>query len=194
MQNIRVNQNKIDDIIFDQLNEIIKNQYINFNNLGSNLLDHITDPYKQLILDDLITYYSENYSPLSIELHNTTDLGLKLYSFICIDFYNTILPSFLEYNNFFSYIEFEKYINNRINNIENVKINFIKIIQEIILKFNNLQKLDQFISKDEKFIELINKYDFYQILFNMVDIKQLLENYIMPMFIKNEEDTIWKIN
>jgi len=193
MQNITI-ESKIDYVVFDQLNEIIKKQYIDFNNLGSDLLKSINDPYKQMILDDLIIFYNDNYSPLATELHDPKDLGLKLYSFICIDFYNTILPSFLEYNNINNYSEFEIYLSNKMKyDMANIKIQFIKIIQEIILKFNNLQKLDKFISNDTQFIDIVEKYNFYQILLNMADIQLLLENYIIPVFIKNEEDTIWKI-
>ena len=194
MQDIKINDTKIDGVVLDQLNTIIKKQYINFENLGSNLLTHITNPYKQLILDDLITFYNTNYSPLAIELHNSTDLGLKLYSFICIDFYNTILPSFLEHNNLNSYNEFDAYLRIKMKyDMDSIKSKFSKIINDIILKFNNLEKLDKFISKDKNFIDIINKYTFYQLLFNMTDMQLFLENYIVPTFIKNEEDTIWKI-
>jgi len=190
---IRIDDNKIDDVVLDQLHEIIKNQYINFNNLGSDLLNYITDPYKQLILERLLEYYSNHYSPLALELHDTVDLGHKIYQFICLDFYNTILPSFLESKKLQNYIQFEKYINNRLNNLEYVKTEFIKIIQEIISKFNNLEKLDKFISQDQKFINIVNKYTFYQLLFNNIDIKMFLENYILPMFAKNEDEILWKI-
>jgi len=187
-------EDKIDHVVFDQLNDIIQKQYINFDNLGSDLLKHITDPYKQLILDDLIIFYNDTYSPLAMELHDSKDLGLKIYSFICVDFYNTILPSFLEHNKLNSYVELEMYMNKKMRyDIGDIKIKFIDTVHEIILKFNNLQKLDKFISKDNNFINIVNKYNFYEILINMSDFQLLLENYIMPVFIKNEDDTIWKI-
>jgi len=185
----------IDENIYDQLIEIIKQQYIDFNNLGSNLLDPISKPYKNKIYNEISFYYSENYDILQLELHDDDDkLGEHIYNFCCIDFYSTILPSFLEHYKIYSYSEFESYLSGRIAyNMSYLKTGFLKIINEILLKFQNLQLIDKAIVNNKDFLYIFEKYKFYLLLINNSDIESLLKNYIIPLFVKNETDIIWKI-
>jgi len=194
-----IQNNLIDVEVFDQLNISIKNQYINFQNLGVDLLKNIKDPkILEYILNEFTQYVNDYITPITDIYDNTYDnstLKLRVYSFICIDCYLTITPSFLEAIKVFDYNSFESYYINVLKSDSSYfKANFVKIIKNIKTNIEKLKTLDESIKNDRNYQELLNKYTFYLQLMNFGNIENFLENYFKPMLSTNENDIIWRIS
>jgi len=185
---------------FHSTNEIITNQYIEFENLGINLINDIKDKkIRKIVLSEFINHFHENISPI-IDFQKTQidgdedKLGLKVYTFLCIDCYLTIIPKFLEGLNIYSINEFERYYYETLDaDPSNFKANFVKSIQDLYKNIKNLESLDKTIKNDENYKKLVKKYEFYISLMNFGNINNFLNNYFRPVLSKNEVDIAWRI-
>ncbi len=197
------NQNKeelINPDYLERVNDLIKSQYLNFDNMGINLIEKIDNKYQEIILDEFFDFTNESYTSIAdiqveILTKNRYLIGRKVYQFICVDFYSTILPSFLENNKINSFNQFEKYLMNRIKkDYGKLKGELIKILQKIYNNIKKIETIDKNVNKDPQFKEILNRYSFYIRLINFGDITNFIHNYWIPMFQKNEADFIWKIS
>lgn len=194
-----IQNNLVDVEEFESINLGIKDQYINFQNLGVNLLKNIKDPkISEYVSDEFLQYTNDYITPVTDfynNKYNNSLLKSRVYSFICIDCYLTIIPSFLEEIKVFDYNSFEKYYNNVLkSNSSFFKANFVRIIKDIKTNIEKLKTLDDSIKTDRNYKDLLDKYNFYVQLINFGDIEQFLENYFKPMFAANEDDIIWRLS
>jgi len=183
------------------INEMLKNQYIEFEDLGTNLLSDIED--KQIlnaVLTDFTDYFHNNISPI-VEYQksqidgNTDQLGLKVYKFLCVDCYLTIIPKFLEELKIYSINDFERYYYETLDATpSSFKANFVRSIRDLYNNIKKLEKLDKTIKNDGNYKDLIRKYEFYIELMNFGNIDNFLNNYFRPVLSKNENDITWRIN
>jgi hypothetical protein len=200
MNEINVIQNNLIDVeVFNDINREIKKQYMEFQNLGTNLLNDIEDPkILDYVLTEFIDYVNNYITPITELYSNKYDnlkLKLRVYSFICVDCYLTITPSFLETVNVFDYPSFESYYYNTLKGDSSFfKANFVKVIKNIKTNIEKLKTLDDNIKNDRNYRELLNKYNFYVQLMNFGNVENFLENYFKPMLIINENDIIWRIS
>ena len=109
----------INDEELEMNEDIIKDQYIDFNNMGINLIDNIDSQYKSNIYANMLDYINDNYMSI-VDLDSSAILPQKLletgnfiYNFLCVDFYNTILPNFLNHTNCNSLDGFDSLIQNK---------------------------------------------------------------------------------
>lgn len=191
-------QKHFDFELFNNINAIIKDQYINLDNLGVNLLfdneyeieENILSP----ILNELLDYTHEFITPI-FEFNYDLELGRMIYEFTCVDCYNTIIPAFLENINVYSYESFELYFKKKLKSNNNYfKANFVKSIQNILINIKKLEAFDDKIKDDENYKKLIDRYDYYVNLMNFGNTSGFLENYFLPILSKNEYDLISKIS
>jgi hypothetical protein len=193
-------QEMINEDYLERVNYLIKTQYLDFENLGINLIEKIDNKYQEIILDEFFDFTNESYTPISdtqveILTKNRYLISKKVYQFICVDFYSTVLPSFLENNKINSFNQFEKYLMNRIKkDYSKLKGELIKILQNIYNNIKKLENIDKNVNKDPQFKEILNRYSFYIRLINFGDITNFVHNYWLPMFQKNEEEFIWKLS
>jgi len=185
---------------YESVNEMLKNQYIEFENLGINILEDVNN--KQVInavLSDFVDYFHNSISPImdyqkSQINGDIEDIGLKVYKFLCIDCYLTIIPRFLDEQKLFTITEFERYYHDTLNlKSSNFKANFVKSIQDLYKNIKKLESLDKTIKNDENYKELIEKYKFYIDLMNFGNIDNFLNNYFRPVLLKNGKDMMWRI-
>lgn len=97
------NKLMIDNEREDVLKIAVQDQYINFNNLGNNLLQY--NIYSDGNFAEFITFVNDNYIPITnIDYILTTPkqiqaLGRFIYELLTVDLINTILPKILKSQN-----------------------------------------------------------------------------------------------
>lgn len=181
------------------INEIIKKQYIEFTNLGKDLLNNIDNKYKIIIFQEMIEYIVNNYSAIinydesRVSPEKTLEVGNFLYGFYTIDFPNIILPNFLSENSLISFRSFEEYTNNLDGDYSLLKAQLIKTVQGILSNLSKLTNIDTNIKLDKSYQYLIKKFGFYLELVNFGFTQSLYQNYIYPAFLKNEQEILWRL-
>ena len=142
-----------------EINEnIIKDQYIEFNNLGVNLIDNIDVVFRSNIFANMLDYVNSNYLSI-VDFDSSVILPQKLmetgnyiYNFVTTDCYNTILPNFLNYTNCNSLDGFDSLIQNKFkSDYSLVKANLVKIIKNVTDELLKLQRIDTSVQKDEMY-------------------------------------------
>ena len=191
--------NLLDREELDALNSQITNQYIDFNNLGQNLLAGVEIKLKLPIFDEMIQYVNDNYTAIInydetiISANKRVQVGSYIYQFIVVDCYNSILPNYLNQIQATTIEQFDLHLKNVLNNdASNFKTNFIKVITSIINQLSRLQQLDRSVTKDKNYQELLTRYGFYLELVNYGDTDNFLFNCIRPMLMKNFADILWR--
>lgn len=179
---------------------MIKEQYINFNNMGINLIDNIDNIYKPDIYANMLEYINDNY--LSIVDYDSSailpqkliEIGNFIYNFICVDCYNTIIPNFLNYTNCNTLDGFDSLIQNKYHgDYTLVKANLVKIIKNIVDELLKLQRIDNSVQKDETYQKLLFKFSYYMELVDFGDTEKFINNYIKPLLTKNLDSILWRI-
>lgn len=179
--------------------DIIKDQYINFNNLGIDLLSGIDTNFTSDILGNMLDFVNETY--LSITDYDSSiilpkkllETGLLIYEFICVDCYNTIIPNFLNYINCTSLDNLESIIQNKFkNDYSLIKVNLVKIIKNIVDELLKLQRIDSSIQSDTMYQKLLFKYSYYMELIDFGDTEMFVNNYIKPLLNKNLDSILWR--
>lgn len=193
--------NLLDREELEVLNDQIKDQYINFNALGNNLLKNIENKLKLHILTELIEYVNNNYTAIinydeaMISANKRIEVGTYIYNFFVVDCYNSLLPNYLNSINVTSIEQFDLYLKNVLeNDATNFKTNFVKIIQAVVNTLTKLGGLDRKIVKDVNYQEIVRRYGFYIELINYGDTNNFLFNYVRPMLTKNLQDIVWRMS
>lgn len=183
----------------EQIEEPIKNQYIEFESLGADLIKNIPDNYLQIIFRNLIEHVNENYTAITeydtvmVSPQKLLQVGRYIYSFICIDAPFNILPNYLAKIECFTIDQFEGYLKNRLNNDPSkFKASFISSIKSVLDKLENLQKIRRTIGKDKNYQFLLMKYAYYIELVNYGETDRFLYNYIKPVLYKNFAEIFWR--
>lgn len=190
----------IDDEELEMNENIIKEQYINFNNLGINLIDNIDKSFKADIFANMLNYINDNYLSI-VDLDSSIILPQKLietgnyiYNFICVDCYNTIIPNFLNYTNCNTLEGFDSLIQNKFRgDYTLVKANLVKIIKNVVDELLKLQRIDTSVQNDEMYQKLLFKFSYYMELADFGDTEKFINNYIRPLLIKNIDSILWRI-
>ena len=200
-----VNPEKLPNVInrdvFESYNDNLKQQYVEFINLGSNILENVEDELvMSLLLKEFLEHVHNHFSPILDYYENQLNtnfinLGKQIYEFFCVDCYTTIIPGFLENIKVINLEEFERYYSKKLNNTPAYfKGNFVKSIQNIEKNIQNLKSLDKNIKYDKNYQKLLSKYNFYVQLMNFGHIDNFLENYFKPVLAKNESDIVWRVS
>lgn len=180
--------------------EIIKDQYINFNNLGINLIENIDKTYRADIYANMLDYINDNYLSI-VDLDSSTILPQKLietgnfiYNFICVDCYNTIIPNFLNSMNINTLDGFDSLIQNKFHgDYSIVKANLVKIIKNIVDELLKLQRIDANVQKDKMYQNLLFKFSYYMELVDFGDTEMFVNNYMRQLLVKNLDSILWRI-
>jgi hypothetical protein len=193
------NSDIIDYDELEQLEEPIKNQYIEFESLGADLIKDVPDKYLQIIFRNLIEHVNENYTAITeydsvvVSTQKLLQVGRYVYSFICTDCPFNILPNYLNKIEAVTIDQFESYLKNRLeNDSAKFKASFIQSINSILDKLRNLQKLRKAITKDQNYQFLLTRYTYYIELVNYGDTNRFLENYLRPVLYKNFSEIFWR--
>ncbi len=193
-------ENYIDDEDLEMHENLIKNQYIYFNDMGINLIENIDPKYRNEILANMLNYINDNYLSI-VDMDNATllpqklkEVGNHVYNFIVIDCYNTIFPNFLNYTNCSTLDHFDSLIQIKFRgDYSLVKANLIKIIKNIVDELLKLQRIDATVQKDEMYQRLLYKFSYYIELVDFGDTELFVNNYMRPMLIKNFDSILWRI-
>ena len=184
-----------------EMNEdIIRDQYINFNNMGINFIDNIDKSFKLNIYSNMLNYINDNYLSI-VDLDSSMILPQKLietgnhiYNFVCVDCYNTIIPNFLNHTKCNTLDGFDSLIQNKFHgDYTLVKANLVKIIKNIVDELIKLQRIDLTVQKDEMYQKLLFKFSYYMELVDFGDTELFVNNYIRPLLIKNMDSILWRI-
>lgn len=177
---------------YENISNLLKNQYVDFNDLGSNLLSKIeNNDIKDMICLDLIDFIDENYLDIDqyvVDKSQKTivnNLAKNVYNFLFIDMYISIIPNFLETNKIYSLDEFKLYYGAK--NDDEIKNEFVKTIDNIYKNVKKLESFDETIKNDEKYLRIIKKFYFYKNVLNMSESGKFINNYLLPMIHKNSE-------
>lgn len=197
---INLERGIIDREVLLSLEDTIKNQYVEFNNLGQNLLKDIEFQYKDIILQNLLEVVTHNYTALInydetlISINKRIEVGTLVYEFFCIDCYNIIMPNFLNTSNIQSIESFDQFFKRTLkNDVTNFKTHIVRVVKSVVDELTKLQLLDKKILKDVNYQLLLKKYAFYIELVNFGDTGDLLFNYFKPVLSKNFADILWRI-
>lgn len=189
----------IDGEELEMYESIIRDQYINFNNLGINIIDNIDDKFKNDIYANMLNYINGNYLSIvdfdsSIILpQKLLETGRLVYNFVCVDCY-TIIPNFLNHINCNNLEDFDSLIQNKFRgDYTLIKANLVKIIKNIIDELLKLQRIDTSIRNDITYQNLLSKFSYYVELVDFGDTEMFINNYIRPLLIKNIDSIHWRI-
>ena len=184
----------------NMIEEKIKDQYINLNNLGFDYLKDISeDELKINVLNDLISFVNNNYTAVvgfdSVFTKDTKEMGEYIYNFFCIDCYNMILPNLINQIKCYSYEEFERYYKDKLSYDSNLfKNKLILCIKSILDQVLKLSKIDNKITNDLSYKKLVKKYSYYIDLLDFGDASNLVSNYFNPLLIKHFDHILWRSN
>jgi len=179
--------------------DIIKDQYINFNNLGVDLISNINKRFIPDIYSNMLNYINGTYLSIT-DFDSATVLPMKMveagkhvYEFICIDCYNTIIPNFLNQMNCSSLESLDTLIQVKFRgDYSLVKVNLVKIIKNIIDELLNLQRIDLTVQSDVMYQRLLFRYSYYMELIDFGDTELFVNNYMKPLLIKNIDSILWR--
>lgn len=198
-QIVLIHDDHVDRETLEELEEPVKNQYINFQSMGADLTKDIPQLYLYAIYGNLIDFVNENYTAITeydtirISPQKVLEVGKYVYSFITTDAAFNILPNYLIKIDSFTTDQFESYIRHTLsNNSSKFKASFVNSIKEVIDRLNNLQKLRQAVMKDKNYRNILKKYMYYMELVNYGDSDRFLYNYIMPVLRTNFEEILWR--
>jgi len=192
-------QSFIDYNELDELNDKIKAQYIDFENMGRNLLEGVEIKYMLPIYEDMLDFVIDSYLAITNQddammvVEKRIEIGRRVYQFLCVDMYNTILPNYLTQINCISLEQFDLYFRSTLKgDASNFKTGIVKTIKRIVDELMKLQILDKNISTDKHYQSLVKRYGYYLEIVNYGDSNNFLFNFVRPMFMKNMEDIIWR--
>lgn len=195
---------KKNDQYVDSIDEMIRQQYREFDNLGVNLLEdyknELTDDGKIRIFNSMAQYVNERIIPYG-DLENISGdpnrlliAGDYLYQFICVDCVSVLIPALMENLGCTCLEDFDKIINmNYSSNIGKFKSDFLNIIQMTINQLLKLQKITENVKNDGNYQKLLGKYYYYQEIVDYGDSEMFLNSFIRPVLSKYAETIVWKL-
>ncbi len=179
---------------------IIKEQYVYFNNMGVDLISNIDKLFIPDIFYNMLEFVNETY--LSITDYDTSiilpqrllEIGHLVYDFVCVDCYNTIIPNFLNHINCNSLDTFDHIIQYKYRgDYALIKANLVKTIKTIIDELLKLQRIDSSVQTDMMYQKLLFKYTYYMELVDFGDTEMFINNYVKPLLLKNIDSILWRI-
>jgi len=188
----------------DNLKENFRQQFIELENLGENLLntfkDDLKDKDKCEIFTELVKYVDKHYVTIA-DMENLDDGvdriltgGKYIYEFICVDNIMSLLPALMELLNVSSVDEFDGVINAKYaDNIGVFRKDYLKTIQITIDQLTKLQNLSPNVIKDDSYQSLLGKYYYYQDIIEYGDMEMFLNNYVRPVINKFQGELLWKM-
>jgi hypothetical protein len=211
---VDVPQNMVDPEVHAQLAKmekisalqtIFKDQYQKLDNLGEDLILEFSnelsdDEVRFSIFSEMIKFINENWLTIG-DIDNLSEdpdriniAGEYIYSFICVDNINAILPAFVEIIGCSDISEFDNYINLQYSdNYSKFRADYISIIQTTINQLLKLQSLDENVKRDKKYQKILAKYYYYQELVDYCDVETFLTNYIRPVINKYFSTLLWRL-
>ena len=82
-------------------------------------------------------------------------------------------------------------IRNRFNNDYSlVKTSLVKIIRNVLERFLRLKTVDPTVQKNTEYQETLKKYSYYIELVDFGSTDIFINNYVRPVFLKNEADLL----
>lgn len=213
LNDVDVPENVGDDRIQNQLaqikqnkaiQELIKKQYREYEDLGDDLLMEYQEQLDEngliMIFRDLIPYVNENIITLG-DIDNLDGTpsrliegGKFIYTFVCLDQVNSILPTFLESIGCSSIEDLDKKINTSYaTNIGRFRNDYLKIVQAMIEEYLKLTEIDQEVVQDKKFRYSLAKLYYFQEIVMHGDMEKFLHNYVRPVVNKYMGTMLWKI-
>lgn len=190
--------------ITENIQELIKNQYQYFDDLGTNYYSEhknlLSFDGKVEILRNLISYVDGKILPIS-DIENIDDgverlmfAGEYIYEFICVDNVSSLIPALMETLNITNVDEFDILINTKYSaNPGKFKTDYLKVIQMTIEQLLKLQNITPVVKNDENYQRLLGKYYYYQELIDYGDLDMFLTNFIRPIVSKYSSDLLWKL-
>lgn len=190
--------NLIDRDVLESLNENFKEQYIDFVNLGTDLINTVEDKkYLFFILQEMCNYINDNYTAIpNINNIDTSDiisleLGKKIYNFFCVDSVLNIIPNYLDYINVVNCDQFEIFYKQNLGlDPSNFKTSIVSSIKETLKNLERIKNLDPSLENKKDYINIVEKLKFYTELVNFGDSTNFIFNYFIPLFRKNEGQII----
>jgi len=186
----------------DDLEESIKDQYENFDNLGENylLLFDLPAKYKTPILQNLIDYVDKNLVSI-VDIENLNDGndriesgGTYIYEFICVDNVASLIPALMELLNITSVDDFDELVNIKYTgNAGKFKEDYLKTIQLTIEQLLKLKTITPVVANDHNYQKLLGKYYYYQEIIEHGDMEKFLNHFIRPVISKYQSSLIWKL-
>lgn len=184
------------------IDQELKQQYINFENMGIDLISDIDDDNEELrtALYEMVEFIHNQYLPIihydTIMISPTEFMSSArtIYNLFCVDFYNVIIPNYLENINCLDIDQFDKYFDNTLNGEpQNVRTGFIKVLLNVCDKLKKLSTIDPTIKTNKGFSSLLTRYNSYAEIINFNESTDLVMNYFRPLFIKNKDNLIWRL-
>ncbi len=181
-------------------------QYINFVDLGNNLMKDsdtyaimLSDEARMCVFKPMIEYVSANYVSIGDEDNingSPTRLNIAgeyIYTFICVDNVNAILPAYIDVINVVDIEGFDDVFNNKyLNDYGAFREDYLSVIQATITQLIKLQKLDESVKKDVNYQKLLAQYYYYQEIIDYGDMEMFLTQYIRPVLNKYFSTLLWR--
>jgi hypothetical protein len=194
--------NYMDRDLLNTFEDALKQQYINLDNLGIDLLENFnisnTD-YKVEIYQNMLDYVNENYAAIvdfdaaMTSVQKLFEVGDYVYKFICVDCFNTVLPKFISSIDCIDISTFDSIIRTKFNyTYSTVKASLLKCVKSSSEELIKLQKIDPTVVNDAKYLRLVNRYSYYIELVDFGDTERFLNNYIRPVLSKNFAQILWR--
>lgn len=190
----------VDRDILERIDNHVKRQYIELEDLGSDVLSQIEDKYKLIVYENFLSYVNDNYlsiyniEDIDISKSKLLKIGNLVYKFIVVDFYNEILPDFLNKIKVFNIDDFVIYYTASLrNDASNFKTNLIKILISKVELLKNLENIHISVAKDARYKEILEKYGYFIELINFGDSNNFVENYFKRILEKYEDDITYRL-
>lgn len=201
-QSVNITPEFINNEELSELDDLLRNQYVDFNNLGVNYFDHInpSESVKIILYQNMLDYLNENYLPI-VDFDNVMTSNVKLlevgdivYKFTCVDCFNTIIPKFINDLGCSNMDYFDGMIRSKFSsNYGLVKASLLKCVKTSAEEILKLQKIDPTIINDAKYLKLVNRYTYYVELLDFGDTERFINNYIRPVLTKNFAQILWRM-
>ena len=186
------------------VNENVRKQYQQFDNLGQNYLAMFDLELNELdkidILSDMISYVNKhlisivNLDDMNGDRERLLTAGSYIYEFICIDCYSSLIPALMEVLNITSVDDLDGLINLKyLGSPAKFKEDFLSTIQITIEQLKKLEAITPEIKKDKNYQRLLGKYFYYQEIVEYGDTTMFLQNFLRPVINKYSTDFIWKL-
>lgn len=188
----------------DQIDENLKKQYQNLDELGVNYLNNINNIIdnnsKIFIYNNMLSYIHNNIinipdiDSIDDDFNRLVLISEYVYEFICVDTVNSIIPALMELLNISTVEDFDLIINLKYNESPNkLKEDLLQTIHITLNQLQKLQTISPIVKNDNNYNKLLGKYLYIEELISLCDIDKFLTNFIRPVISKYISDIVWKL-
>lgn len=188
----------------DQIDENLKKQYQNLDELGVNYLNNINNIIdnnsKIFIYNNMLSYIHNNIinipdiDAIDDDFNRLILISEYVYEFICVDTVNSIIPALMELLNISTVEDFDLIINLKYNESPNkLKEDLLQTIHITLNQLQKLQTISPIVKNDNNYNKLLGKYLYIEELISLCDIDKFLTNFIRPVISKYISDIVWKL-